>query len=148
MKVFKFTLQSLLNVKNTMEKQQKAELAAANARLAALRQELEVILLDLAGQKTEYFRALNGGELTPSDLQMWSVGFKVMRERINLQKKKIETAEGEQRRAQRKVIETMKERKMLEKLKERQLAEYRIAQAAEDAAAVDEFLSAKIHMEG
>lgn len=145
MKAFKFTLQSLLNVKNTLEKQQKAELAAAEARLRELRQELEVLQLDLENQRQTYLLKVRQGELTPSEMSYWSVGFRAMRERIETQHKKIETAENEKRKIQKKVIETMKERKALEKLKEKQLAEYRMAQKAEDAAITDEFVSNKIH---
>lgn len=147
MKKFKFTLQALLNVKNTMEKQQKAELAVAEARLAAFQQELEQLKAALGMQKQVYLQGMIDGELTPGDLVVWSTGFKAMRERILLQHKKIETAEGERRRIQKKLIETMKERKMLEKLREKQLEEYKEAQRAEDAAIIGDFISSTIHSE-
>lgn len=145
MRAFKFTLQSLLNVKNTLEKQQKAELAAVEARLRTLRQELDALHFELEAQRQAYLLKMQRGELTPSEMSYWSVGFRAMRERIELQHKKIETTEAEKRRVQKKVVEVMKERKMLEKLKEKQLAEYRMAQKAEDAAVTDDFVSNKIH---
>lgn len=145
MKKFKFTLQAPLNVKTMLEKQQKAELAAVNARIADFQRELQELRDTLDSQRKTYLTGMENGEFTPADMSLWSLGFKAMRERIALQNKKIETAEGERRRVQRKLIELMKERKILEKLRENQLAEYRTALKAEDAAIIDDFVTSKIH---
>jgi flagellar FliJ protein len=148
MKKFKFTLEAPLKVKRILEKQQKAELAAVNARIAAFPRELKQLLDALVFQRQTYLKAVEAGELNAPEMSLWSVGFKAMRERIALQNKKIETAEGERRRIQRKLIELMKERKILEKLREKQLAEYRMELKAEDAAMIDDFVSNKVHREG
>ncbi|MCL2030531.1 MAG: flagellar export protein FliJ [Oscillospiraceae bacterium] len=148
MKKFKFTLEAPLRVKRILEKQQMAELAAVNARLAEFRRELERLRDALDFQRRTYLESVEAGRLTAPEMSLWSVGFKGMRERIALQNKKIETAEGERRRIQRKLVELMKERKILEKLRDNQMAEYRLAQKAEDAAVIDDFVSSKIHREG
>ena len=148
MKAFKFTLQSLLNVKNTVEKQQKAELAAANLRLQALEQELAVLRRSLSAQQNDYVDQMQASGMRPPDLSVWITGFDVMRDRIAEQLHKIEVAQDEVRRIQRKVVEVMKERKMLEKLKEKQREEYRALQRAEDAEAIGEFVANKIHQGG
>lgn len=145
MKKFKFTLAAPLRVKNTLEKQQKAELAAVAARIAEFQRELQELKDTLGFQRQVYLQSMKDGEMTPGDLSLWSVGFKAMRERIANQNKKIEVAEGERRRIQKKLVETMRERKVLEKLREKQMEEYRAALRAEDAAAIDDFISSKTH---
>lgn len=147
MKAFKFTLQTLLNVKKTLEKQQMAELADCNARIRALMDELAVIEEAELRQQTEYKDKMLAGEMRVSELPTWNIAFKAIRERAVRQKQRIEAAEADRERIQKKIVETMRERKALENLKEKQFEEYRAEVRAEDAAAMDDFLSNKLHTE-
>lgn len=144
MRKFKFTLQSVLNVKLSLEKQYMAELGACEARIRLFQKELEEIMDRRERSRKEFRRAVSEGLKAP-ELTVFSAGFAALREKIAAQRRKIETAEDEKRRVQSRLIEVMQERKMLEKLKEKQMEEYKLLQKAEDAAAIDDFLTNKIH---
>lgn len=145
MRAFKFTMQTLLNVKTTLEKQQMGELAECERRIIRFTEELKQLKYVLEAQKSEYMHKLSGGGLSPAELEQWSVGFRVMRERIDRQRARIQAAEDERARIRRKLLEYMKDRKMLERLKERQLEEHKQEARAEDAAQLDDFMSNRIH---
>lgn len=141
MKKFAFTLQNLLNVKISLEKQAKAELADCQGRLRLLLQELEDIHLRVAMRKNEWNEDMRRGGINSQDMATYFIGFRALQERIDLQKKKIDDCEKEKARLQKKVIDVMGERKMLENLKEKQREEYKALQKQEDAKIIDDFLS-------
>lgn len=143
MKKFKFTLQSVLNLKNSIEKQQRAELAAADARIRALEEELAAINLRHAVTRERFNREIREG-ISSTELLVYSTGFKVLRDKAAHQKRRILAAEEERRRIQLRLLETMKERKALEKLKARHLEEYREELRREDERIMDDFMSNKV----
>ena len=142
MKKFRFTMQTLLNVKLTLEKQHKAEIAECAARIRRFEAEQQENFDLLSRQRGRYKLQLAEG-MPAAEVKIWRGSFLAMRECIERQAAKIETAEDERRRIERKLIEIMKERKMLEKLREKQLEEYGAEQRAEDAAIIDDFMSHK-----
>lgn len=147
MKRFVFTMQTLLNVKNTMEKQHKAELAECSARLDEFRRRQEdnyAVQLSLGDR---YREALTEG-LRVYEIPQWQGAFIQIREQIAYQAKVIEQAEAERERVQRLLVETMRERKMLETLRDKQYEEYKSAQRAEDAAVLDDYMSNSIYRGG
>ncbi len=143
MKAFKFTLQSPLNVKITLEKQHMAELASCEARIRMFREELEGLHQHLTSEREKYKQEVLEG-VKPADLQIWATGFRAINETIEKQKEKIEVAEDEKKRIQKRLLQVINERKTFEKLKEKQFEEYKLKVKAEDAAAIDDFLSNKI----
>ena len=144
MKKFKFTLHSLLNVKLSLEKQQKTELAAAQARKDGFVRELAVMETRLAEQRAAY--GVRGGPpVQPHDLAARDRGFKALFERMDEQREKIRVAEAERVRVQKKLADTMGERKMLEKLKEKQLEQYREEARREEAVVMDDYLSNQLN---
>lgn len=147
MKKFRFTMQTLLNVKLTLEKQRMAEIAECAARVRAFEAEQEENLRAQAAQRKQFFELLSDG-LPVAEMVLWRSAFLSMKERIERQTRKIETAEDERRRVERQLLEIMRERKMLEKLREKQLEEYALAQRAEDAAVIDDFMSHKLYAGG
>jgi len=148
MRKFKFTLQTLLNVKVALEKRYMGELADCEARIARFYKELEQLNHTIEAQKYKYINEMLNGGLHASDLETWSVGFRVMRERIQKQHKKIQAAEDERRLIQKRLVEVMRERKTLEKLRENQYEEYKIELKAEDAKMLDDFVSNRIKQKG
>lgn len=146
MKRFVFTLQSLLNVKLSVEKQYMAELGICEQRIQAFMKEKDTLVFRLNMKKTEFAQECKSG-VKPSDLATYSIGFKTLRDKILTQEEKIQMAEDEKARVQKKLVEVMGERKMLENLKEKQREEHKVQQRAEDAAAIDDFLSNKVTME-
>ena len=143
MKKFKFTMQTLLNVKLTLEKQKMGELSACNARIQELERQQEGNYARQQQQNTQYTRLLEEG-LPVAEASLWRVAFLTLRERIAAQATLIENTYDERTRIQDALLAVMRERKMLEKLREKQQEEYKTLQKAEDAAAVDEFLSHKV----
>ncbi len=143
MKKFQFTLQSLLNVKVALEKQSKAELAAAEQRIQGFLRELADMETRHQLQIAQYNEKLRRG-VQAQDLTAYAIGFRATYEGFARQRKKIEAAEGEKNRIRKKLADVMGERKMLEKLKDKQLAEYNEAAAKENANMIDDFLSNKI----
>jgi len=140
MKRFKFTLQSLLNVKLSLEKQQKSELAAAQARLDGFVRELADMETRLEAQRAEY--DLQGGPAVRTfDLAARDIGFKALFERMDSQREKIRVAETERTRVRKQLTETMGERKMLEKLQEKQRERYQEEVRREEAKLMDDFMS-------
>ena len=144
MKKFRFTLQSVLNVKLSLEKQHMAELGACESRIRLFQNELEEIIDRRERSRREFQRSVSEGLKSP-ELTVFAIGFVAIREKIDLQRRKIEIAEEEKRRIQSALIKVMQERKMLEKLKEKQIGEYKVLQRSEEAQEIDDFLTNKIH---
>ncbi|MDL2273077.1 flagellar FliJ family protein [Oscillospiraceae bacterium OttesenSCG-928-G22] len=146
MKRFRFTLQSLLNIKVALEKQQKAELAEVEARLRVLVAELTRILDRHASLREEY-KSLSG-ELTSADFQFYLTGFQALRDRERLQRVRVTACEKEKAEVQARLIETMTERKTVEKLKEKKYAEYLEECRKEDDLIINEYVSNKVAVGG
>ncbi len=144
MKKFIFTLQSVLNMKVSLERQHMAELGACELRLKQLRQQLAA-LHDRLDLQVDAFNTACAEGVTPADLSVYAVGFRALREKIETQRASVEVAEQEKRRIQSRLVEIMQERKMLEKLREKQYEEYKLLIKAEDAAVMDDFMTHKIH---
>lgn len=140
MKKFKFTMQTLLNVKRTLEKQQTGDLAECNARLLSAEKTHEE-LLDNRIQKNRLYEKMITEGLTAHDLRLWRNSFEAIKEQIARSADLIIQIEKERDEKQNILLETMRERKMLENLREKQLEEYGVEQRREDAAMIDEFLS-------
>ncbi|MDR3207254.1 MAG: hypothetical protein LBT60_02880, partial [Oscillospiraceae bacterium] len=103
MKKFIFTLQALLNVKIALEKQRKAELAAANARLDELNRELSALEARLEAQLAEYRD--KGGHAR--ELATRHQGFETMYALVDSQRESVKVAEGERDRVRRLLSDTM-----------------------------------------
>lgn len=145
MKKFKFSLQSLLNLKISLEKQQKYELAEAEARERELKRQLEDMRGEFSAAREDYNRRAAEG-INVLELVNYSNFFAGLRERIERQLEAVAVAEAEKERVQRALIETMRERKALEKLREKKFAEYLEECAREDEKAVSDFLASRVAM--
>jgi flagellar FliJ protein len=139
MKKFRFTLQSVLDVKRALEKQQMGELAACNARIRAFeKKRLEQIERECA-QHEEFKRQLEDG-ISPAELKLWREANLTARERVEYQEKVLEQAEGERLRIEKKLVGLMQERKILERLREKQWENYRAEERRAAASELAEFM--------
>lgn len=140
MKKFVFTMQSLLNVKIALEKQQKAELSEANGRLARFRQALLAREEAFGRARAEAEEKVRRG-MSAREVKWRGAGFRALFTAIEEERDKVFVAEEECRRLQKRLVDTMAERKMLERLREKQWAEYQEEGRRSEAAMIDDFLS-------
>ncbi|MDR0381221.1 MAG: flagellar export protein FliJ [Oscillospiraceae bacterium] len=144
MKKFVFTMQPLLGVKIALEKQIRAELAEARRREERFRRELLEKQEALARRRAEAESKARRG-VSVRELRLQSNGFNTLFEALARQARKVETAEEETGRVQRRLIDTMRERKILEKLREKQWNLYREELRREEALLIDDFLSNQLN---
>ena len=142
MKKFKFTLKSLLDLKQAVERQHKSELGAALAAQNRFVQELEVMDQELLRQRLELSRPADA--VSPGELALRDIGFRALFQHMDEQKEKIRVAKLECERIRHKLTVVMSERKVLERLKEKQLALYKEEVSRQESIAIDEFLSNKL----
>ncbi|MCL1806834.1 MAG: flagellar export protein FliJ [Oscillospiraceae bacterium] len=143
MKRFRFTLQSVLNVKRALEKQQMGELSVVNARIRTIEQKRQELIGIEMSQHEGFRRQMTEG-MTSADLKLWGGANRAARERVEYQDKVLEQAEGERMRIEKKLIAAMQERKILEKLREKQWEQYRAEQQREAAAEMAEFIGHEV----
>lgn len=140
MKKFKFSLQPSLNVKNTLEKQQKGEFAKAQQYYNECLNQLELLKRTLAEADAQYQDIARTGT-SATNLVMFSQYFTYMNEEINNQKLEVQRALEARAQKQKQLIKTMQERKVLEKLKERKLEEYNEEVRAEQEKEIGDLVS-------
>lgn len=140
MKKFIYPLQSVLNLKEKLESQEKILFQTA---MEELRKEEEALSL-LEHRKYEYEERLR--EAVSSRLDLLNVktnkeAIEVMKELIHQQTGKVRRAERHAEVARKRLEDAMKERKTLEKLKEDAFAEYRKEYEKEEQKEIDELVS-------
>jgi len=140
LKKFIFPLQSILDIKESMEKEQKNQLAMIRKQLLAVRDELDALLA-----KKEWYMSLYREKClqgTPvQELMDYMEYFPVLEEYIDQKRKELAELEKEEEKRRLKVIETMKEKKMLQTLKDKQYELYMAESAAEEDKRLDDFIS-------
>jgi len=137
---FVFSLQSVLNLKEKLESQEKVLFQAAMEELR--KEEAELALLEQ--RKRGYEERLR--EAVCSRLDLLSVktnkeAIEVIKEMIRQQTGKVRRAERHAEIARNRLEEAMKERKTLEKLKEDAFSEYKKEYEKEEQKEIDELVS-------
>ena len=140
MSKFRFKLQSVLDVKEKMENQQKIEYGLANARLTEERDILEQLLIQKAGYDRKS-RELMKGKLNLLEVKSCRKAIDTMKSRIPTQMMAVHRAERQVEEERRKLNEIMVERKTYEKLREKQFDEYKQELLHEEGKEVDELVS-------
>lgn len=143
MKKFSFTLEVLLKVKCSLEKQHKALLMEAQRRLLALEEELLGLYARRETTQQEYRQEGVSG-VHPDRLRVYGFYFEHLRQAIAEQKERIEAAQQEKLRLQAQLLRTMKEIKALRKLREKQYQEYLAQVAREEEKAIGDLVSFKV----
>lgn len=139
MKRFRFSLQTLLNVKESLKKQRQAELAAAKTYAEQCRSALEQSKRHLRERMREMAEKTAGMDV--EEMKVYAKHFVFVRDRIEQQKEVLSEAMEEVRRRQQAVIEMMQEVKILEKLREKQYLAYLEEVKVEQEKEIGDFVS-------
>ena len=137
MKKFRYSMQSLLVIKQKLEEQAKAAYAAAKLRL----NEEEEKLTALQRQREVYVeekRQVMATRLDVPKLNRLQLAIEAMDERISRQKQNIKKAEAAMHAAEERLVESMTERKTQERLRENAFEVYRQEMNAEEQKEIDE----------
>jgi len=140
LKKFIYPLQSVLNLKEKLESQEKVLFQAA---MAELRKEEEV-LKGLESQKEGYEERLRECVNSRLDLQKIKINkesIEILKELIRQQMGKIRKAERHAEIARKRLEDAIKERKTLEKLKEDAFSEYKKEYEKEEQKEIDELVN-------
>lgn len=137
MKKFRYSMQSLLVMKQKLEDQAKAAFAAAQQRL----NEEEQCLVMMERKRQAYLdekRDVMAGKLDVPKLNQLQMAVESMDEQIVHQKQAIKKAGLALRAAQERLVESMMERKTQERLRENAFEVYRQEMNAEEQKEIDE----------
>ena len=124
MRKFVFSLQALFNYKQTVEKQQKAELSAAQQALRELRDEERRLMNAYAGNEHSLEQALRDNNDIQSALSEHDAFFRYLRDALKELRVRIAKAEKVVSECQTRLIATMREIKTYNKLRAEQYQEY------------------------
>jgi len=137
MKKFRYSMQSLLVIKQKLEDQAKAAYGAAKLRL----NEEEERLLAMQRKREEYVeekRQVMATRLDVPKLNRLQMAVEAMDDQIARQKQNVKKAEMAVRAAEERLVESMTERKTQERLRENAFEEYRQEMNAEEQKEIDE----------
>ncbi|MBE5929606.1 MAG: flagellar export protein FliJ [Lachnospiraceae bacterium] len=137
MKKFRYSMQSLLVIKQKLEDQAKAAYGAAKLRLT----EEEERLAALQRQRESYVeekRRVMATRLDVPKLNRLQLAVEAMDDRIVRQRQNVKKAETALRAAEERLVESMTERKTQERLRENAFEEYRQEMNAEEQKEIDE----------
>ncbi|MBQ8798203.1 MAG: flagellar export protein FliJ [Lachnospiraceae bacterium] len=137
MKKFRYSMQSLLVIKQKLEDQAKAAYGAAKLRL----NEEEELLLSLQQKREAYVeekREVMANRLDVPKLNRLQMAVEAMDDRIIRQKQNVKKAEAAMRVAEERLVESMTERKTQERLRENAFEVYRQEMNAEEQKEIDE----------
>jgi len=140
MKKFKFTLQTLLDVNMSLEKEQKNRLAIVNNRINALKAERKVINLEIKHHILSYLQLVKD-TLDIDKMKTYNKYFGALNFKIQAIDTQIEEQAAKKLHLQNLLSETMKKRKSIEKLKEKQYITYLKELETEEEKIVDGFAS-------
>ncbi len=140
MKRFRFALQPLMKVKQTLEKQLKGELLQINMRLRILQEEKTAEEDRLAKAAADHQARLRRGAAM-AEVSGYPGYCAFQCEVIDGLSRRIEATLQERAACQEKLIAIMKDLKMLENLRERKYAEYLQENEREAQKEMDDFVS-------
>lgn len=137
MKKFRYSMQSLLLIKQKLEDQAKAAFSVAQQRLNEEEQRL-VMMEKKREAYLEEKREVMAGKLDVPKLNRLQSAVENMDEQIVYQKQAIRKAELALKAAQERLVESMMERKTQERLRENAFEVYRQEMNAEEQKEIDE----------
>lgn len=141
---FQYKLQSVLDIKQKLENQEKIAFGLAQAKL----QEEQEILQDLMIQKAGYdkqARKLVEGSINILEINICRKAIETMKTRIRGQMMNVRRAEKQVELARARLNEVMIERKTYEKLREKKFEEFKQEFAYEEKKEIDQLVSYTYH---
>jgi len=143
MKKFVFTLQSVYDIALSNEKQQKNLLRRIEERLLALRAVLDRMLAQRKEARTQCAKDVDEGT-DANRMAQYARYFESLEDRIEAQKKAIETIEKEREKVVDALVKIRQEIKSLENLREKQLEEYRAEVKREEEQAIGDVVTYQV----
>ena len=146
MKKFIYPLQSVLNLKEKLESQEKVLFQSA---MSELRKEQEA-LEQLEQRKEDYEERLRdsvSAKLNLTTVKTNKEAIEILQEMIHQQTGRVRRAERHAEVARKRLEEAMKDRKTLEKLKEDAFVEYKKEYEKEEQKEIDELVSFRYEKE-
>lgn len=140
MKKFTFTLQALLQVTASLEKEQKNQLSIINNVIKKLEDEHSLLMSEISSSICAYLEEIKVS-LSVSHIKMHNDYLRVLNGKIQSVLKKIEEQNIEKHKLQDLLVETMTRRKSLEKLKDKQYKSYLKELQKEEEKIIDDFAS-------
>jgi flagellar FliJ protein len=140
MRKFTFTLHALLHLKESIEKQERNNLAVATRRLHELEAERDEMARRRESAAASYGEKLAGG-MPVADTQRFTDFFRMMKDTIEEQDRKIAAAHEEIEACRKRLVEVLREIRTLEKLREKQYALYLQEAQAEEERMIGDFVS-------
>lgn len=140
MKKFRYSMQSILNIKYRLEDQAKGEYASAQAKYREEVEKEERMQLKKAGYENE-LKDMMFDKLDFKEIILIKAGIRLMEDQIKKQKRVIAMADHEVDVAREKLSGIMIERKTQEKLRENEFGRYKKEIEAEEMKEIDEIVS-------
>ena len=144
MKKFAFSLQSLLNYKLTVERQEKADLRKAQQTLLELQDEEKRLLKAYEDNERSLEKALRENVDVVAALSEHDAYFRYLRDELIAVRERILRAERVVTECQARLIKTMREIKTYNKLRAEQYQEYLKDIQAEEEKEIGDLVSYKI----
>lgn len=123
MKRFTFSLQSLYDIKQSEEKQQKLKLFSIQKELAARYNEIKTLMAEFDDTSSDYCNVVARG-MEAVRVKQYGQFFTRLKAAMALTQEKISALEAQKKKCIETLVEIRKELKLLEKLREEQYAEY------------------------
>ena len=140
MAVYKFKMQSILNIKEKLEAQAKQEFADANIRLV----QEEALLEELKKRKDYYIEEgvkLRSSTIEPHLIHNNSLALEVLDDDIEVQKREVSVARKNVDAARQRMMDARAQTRIYEKLKEDDFAEFVSEQGKAEGKEIDELNS-------
>ena len=137
---FRYSMQSILDIKLKLETQAKQEFSTAHAVLDTEEKKLGALFDRKAGYERQG-RELRQGTLKLRDIEENKTAVRCMENYIVEQKLCVKRAEEDLERARQKLTEVMMERKTHEKLKEKAFEQFLMDEKKQESKEVDELTS-------
>lgn len=137
---FVYRMQNILNLKENLEKQQKAAFTVANNRLMKEQDKLQELMLRQASYENELDRMLKG-VLNLKEIARCRNSIEAMKSLVRDQMIVVHQAQKKVDEERKKLDEIMKDRKTHEKLKEKAFDEFKEELNHQEMKEIDELVS-------
>ncbi len=139
---FRFSMESVLNIKKKLEEQAKNEYGQANARLFREQEKLNTFLMRREEAKQK-LKLILSETLSMTEIRKMEDAVEVLSFYVVQQQLEVKRCEKEVEIAREKLTEAMKERKIFDKLKEKAYEEFLKEENWKEQKEVDELMSFK-----
>lgn len=141
---FQYKLQSVLDIKEKLESQEKIAFGLAAARLLEEQEALQKLMIQKAGYDKQA-RKLVEGSINVLEINACRKAIETMKTRIRGQMMNVHNAERQLEVVRNRLNAVMIERKTYEKLREKKFEEFKQELAYEEKKEVDELVSYTYH---